>query len=183
MLLAVLVPLLMNAPPEPAPLVQLSSGSLRGAFEQTMAVFKGIPYAAPPVRELRWREPQPPAPWAGVRDATRPGSACVQNPKGVASFLSPLAAAYGAQYQSDPVASSEDCLYLNVRVPQWPPQRALPVMVWLHGGQQPGRKRLAIGLRRRVPGGARGDSRYRQLPAGSNGLPQSSGTCRRVAPP
>ena len=136
MLLAVLVPLLLAAaaPPEPAFLVQLSSGSLRGAFHETMAVFKGIPYAAPPVGELRWREPQPLAPWPGVRDATRPGSACVQNPKGLASFLSPLAAAYGAQYQSDPVASSEDCLYLNVRVPQWPPQRGLPVMVWLHGG-------------------------------------------------
>ena len=119
---------------EPGPIVHLSSGSLRGYFQGTTAVFKGIPYAAPPVGDLRWREPQPPSPWPGVRDATKPGSACVQDPAGLGPFIQPLAAAYGASYETEPVSSSEDCLYLNVWAPTWPAQGSLPVMVWLHGG-------------------------------------------------
>jgi para-nitrobenzyl esterase len=116
------------------PIVRLASGALRGFLSGETAVFKGIPYAAPPVGALRWREPQPVAAWAGIRDATKPGNACVQNPAGIDRFLQPLAARYGMSLQAEPLASSEDCLYLNVWSPQWPPRKALPVMVWLHGG-------------------------------------------------
>jgi len=58
----------------------------------------------------------------------------VQDPTGLGPFIQPLAAAYGATYEIEPVSSSEDCLYLNVWAPMWPPRGSLPVMVWLHGG-------------------------------------------------
>lgn len=129
---------------QPAPIVRTEDGGLRGQMRGNLAVFQGIPFAAPPVGKLRWREPKPVAPWSGVRDATRPGSACVQSAAGLNPFIAPLAAAYGAPYTVHPIASSEDCLYLNVWVPEWPPKAAqpapglpapaLPVMVWLHGG-------------------------------------------------
>jgi hypothetical protein len=118
---------------EQGPVVHLSSGSLRGYWQGTTAVFKGIPYAAPPLGDLRWREPQPPASWSGVCDATKPASACVQDPAGLGPFIQPLAATYGASYEIKPVSSSEDCLYLNIWTPMWPPRGPLPVMVWLHG--------------------------------------------------
>ena len=83
--------------------------------------FKGIPYAAPPVESLRWRAPQPPATWSGVRRADEYGASCPQEapPRFVAS--------------QSALTMSEDCLTLNV----WTPvmrDRPLPVMVWLHGG-------------------------------------------------
>lgn len=116
------------------PVVHVSSGQLRGAMQGSTAVFLGIPYAAAPVGSLRWRDPQPPASWTGVRDATRPGSACFQNQQGIGAYIQPLAAAYGATFDIIPVSSSEDCLFLNLWVPGWPHKPGLPVMVWLHGG-------------------------------------------------
>jgi para-nitrobenzyl esterase len=136
--------LLSAAPAPPAPAVHISTGTLRGSLQGNIAVFKGIPFAAPPVGELRWRPPQPAARWKGERDATHPGSACVQSVDGLGPFIQPLAAAYGASYTIQPVTFSEDCLFLNVWVPGWPatqpqpahsiPVSARPVMVWLHGG-------------------------------------------------
>jgi para-nitrobenzyl esterase len=116
------------------PLVQIGAGTLRGATAGSAIAFRGIPYARPPVGELRWQPPQPPLPWQGVRDALQPGSACSQRTSGLIPFIAPLAKAYGSNFEQPPVKSSEDCLYLDVWVPEWPVKRALPVMVWLHGG-------------------------------------------------
>ncbi len=122
----------------PAPgddaLVQTDAGMLRGARIGSATAFRGIPYARPPVGELRWQPPQPASPWQGVREARQPGSSCSQRASGLATFFAPMAHAYGSSFEQPPVKSSEDCLYLDVWVPAWPVQRPLPVMVWLHGG-------------------------------------------------
>jgi para-nitrobenzyl esterase len=115
-------------------LVQISDGSLRGAAVRSAIAFRGIPYARPPVGELRWQPPQPPLPWQGVREAQQPGSACTQRTSGLATFFAPMAQAYGSNFEQPPIQSSEDCLFLDVWVPEWPVKHALPVMVWLHGG-------------------------------------------------
>ena len=98
--------------------VTLGQGALRGAVEGDVAVFKNIPYAAPPVGELRWRAPQPAPSWQGARDATAFGPTCVQTGEGAPSR--------GPE--------SEDCLTLNIWTPTNPAAGKLPVMVWIHGG-------------------------------------------------
>ncbi|WGM40665.1 carboxylesterase family protein [Caulobacter sp. NIBR1757] len=99
-----------------APLVAAPAGSLRGADDAGVSVFRGIPYAAAPVGPLRWRPPMAAKPWTGVREATRFGAACMQP---------------ASPFYNHP-AVSEDCLFLNV----WAPARAkkAPVLVWIHGG-------------------------------------------------
>lgn len=95
--------------------VSVTGGQIRGAVSDEapeVVAFKGIPFAAPPVGDLRWRPPAPIVPWEGVRDATAPGPVCMQG---------------GDREQS------EDCLFLNV----WAPAETTeprPVMVWIHGG-------------------------------------------------
>lgn len=116
------------------PVVQLDAGTLRGTYIGSAIAFRGIPYARPPLRELRWAPPLPPLPWQGVKEATQPGSACTQRATGLVPFIDPMAEAYGSSFEQSPVQSSEDCLYLDVWAPQWPAKHALPVMVWLHGG-------------------------------------------------
>ena len=116
------------------PIVHITTGTLSGKLQGNISVFQGIPFAAPPVGNPSWREPQPPASWSGVRDATHAASPCTQSAAGVDNFLAPLAAAYESPLKTQPHLSSEDCLYLNVFSP-WPlSPRPLPVMVWLHGG-------------------------------------------------
>jgi para-nitrobenzyl esterase len=115
-------------------LVQIDAGALRGTHIGSAVAFRGIPYARPPVGELRWAAPLPAVPWQGVKEAIQPGSACTQPAAGLVSFIAPMAKAYGSSFAQPPVQSSEDCLYLDVWAPQWPAKRALPVMVWLHGG-------------------------------------------------
>jgi para-nitrobenzyl esterase len=105
----------------PVPRVTVSSGVLQGVdVSSGGAVFKGIPYAAPPIGEHRWQPPQTPAPWADVRDASEFGAPCPQPRQGWNDSL--LATA------------SEDCLYLNVWTPKLDSSAHLPVMVWMHGG-------------------------------------------------
>jgi para-nitrobenzyl esterase len=102
------------------PVVTVTGGRVRGAMlEKGGAVFKGIPYAQPPVGELRWREPVPLKPWTGVREAAAFGPVCAQLPG-----IVPNAAEI----------SREDCLYLNVWTPEWPSGSSKPVMVWIPGG-------------------------------------------------
>ena len=103
-----------------------SGGQLKGATRATGgAEFLGIPYAQPPVGDLRWREPVPAKPWTGVRDATTFGAPCAQ-------------AVLGDWNRHDAETSKEDCLFLNVMTPVWPPKAPLPVMVWFHGGANAG---------------------------------------------
>jgi para-nitrobenzyl esterase len=91
-----------------APIVKIAQGEVQGSAADGIAVFKGLPFAAPPVGDLRWREPHHPGNWPGVRAATAPSATCVQ---------------------------AEDCLYLNIYQPAGAKQGAhLPVMVWIHGG-------------------------------------------------
>lgn len=102
------------------PVLSLSTGQVRGVnLDLGGAVFKGIPFAAPPVGGLRWRPPAPAKPWPGERDATAFGAPCAQN---------------GAGGRGPLANSSEDCLFLNVWNAEWPARSRKPVMVWLHGG-------------------------------------------------
>ena len=106
--------------------VQTRQGSLRGSLEDGIHVFRGVPYAQPPVGDLRWRRPQPLEPWDGVREAVDFGPISMQPPRPAAG---PFAGIMGHSQER----MSEDCLYLNVWTPGLDDRRR-PVMVWIHGG-------------------------------------------------
>jgi len=106
-------------------IVRVESGELQGVVADGVESFKGIPFAAPPVGDLRWRPPQPPARWTGGRQAAEFGADCMQG-----RFGPPPSAATGT---TAPVPS-EDCLFLNVWRPAAATARNLPVMVWIYGG-------------------------------------------------
>ena len=128
--------------PSAAPTVEANGERLVGAFAggvPGLAVFKGIPYAAPPVGDLRWKPPQPITPRQGVQPAQEFAPACFQG-YGENSFLSYIAKTLGRDPTQVPVLSSvsEDCLYLNVWTPNLGGEDRLPVMVWIHGGANVG---------------------------------------------
>jgi para-nitrobenzyl esterase len=103
------------------PVVRAPAGAVAGVEQGGLEIFKGLPYAAPPVGALRWRPPVAAPAWTGVRDAANFGPACFQPPPRP-----------GNLYANPPKAMSEDCLSLNV----WTPDKAgkAPVLVWIHGG-------------------------------------------------
>src|SRR5688572_19996094 len=96
------------------------TGKVQGAVNAGVVAFKGIPFAAAPVGELRWKPPQPVKPWSGVRSAVTYGADCMQEP--FPGDAAPLG-----------VTPAEDCLYVNVWRPATDIKRA-PVMVWIYGG-------------------------------------------------
>lgn len=100
------------------PEVRTKSGIVRGGTDEDVSYFKGIPYAAPPVGENRWRPPQPVTPWKDVRDATKDCADCPQR-----------------AWPGSTSTQSEDCLFLNVWAPTAIDKKSkLPVMFWIHGG-------------------------------------------------
>jgi para-nitrobenzyl esterase len=108
--------------------VKTDAGSLSGTVQDGVRVFKGIPYAAPPVGPLRWKEPQAVAKWTGVRKADSYGNVCMQNP---APQRFPTNTA--TDLPGSP-GMSEDCLYLNVWSNANSAAAKLPVMFWIYGG-------------------------------------------------
>ena len=111
--------LLALAAPAAAQLASVDGGAIRGKrmHDGTM-LFRGIPFAAPPIENLRWKPPQPIAAWRGVRDSLDQPASCLQND-------------YGWNH-GDFVIGNEDCLTLDVRTPAMVGK--LPVVVWIHGG-------------------------------------------------
>ncbi len=103
------------------PVVQAPAGAVEGRLDGAVRVFKGLPYAQPPVGVARWTPPRPLSAWAGIRKATEFGPACFQPTQAMASV-----------YAEPPPPMSEDCLSLNI----WAPAAAdkAPVFVWIHGG-------------------------------------------------
>ena len=99
---------------QPTP-AKVEEGLLQGTFEDGLTVYRGIPFAAPPVGDLRWRAPEPTAKWKGVRQATKFAPGPIQG--------------WGA-----PIGKSEDCLYLNVWTPAKSAGDRVPVLVWIYGG-------------------------------------------------
>ena len=106
---------------QPDVVVRTDAGRVAGeALPDGRQLFRGIPFARPPVGALRWKPPLPAKPWTGIRDATRSGPGCMQID-------------YDWNHASA-VNQSEDCLYLEVGSPNLKPAKPLPVMVWIHGG-------------------------------------------------
>ena len=95
--------------------VKVDGGWIKGTVTEEMTIYKGVPFAAPPVGDLRWKAPQPVIPWKGVREATDYAACPIQG-------------------GNNPYGYSEDCLYLNIWSPAKTPKDKLPVLVWIYGG-------------------------------------------------
>ncbi len=151
LVLAYGLPWFLNRPPadlEPSPEVTLVGGKVTGGWTdeaQTIAVYNGLPYAAPPIGARRWAPPQAADTWSQVRDARAFGNECLQAREGITEFIKSFVAGHGLgpfkQWiagrvidAAPPPQESEDCLYLNVRTGNLGGEDKLPVMVWIHGG-------------------------------------------------
>ncbi len=119
--LALIVAPATRAQQSGGPIVTVTGGQVQGQFMRAPggAVFKGIPYAAPPAGDLRWRETQPVKPWTGVLQTGEFRHTCGEVPSGSDSAKT----------------NPEDCLYLNVWTPAWPATGKTPVMFWVSGGE------------------------------------------------
>ncbi|MFF8847551.1 carboxylesterase/lipase family protein [Streptomyces sp. NPDC015127] len=100
-------------------IVRTDRGAVRGTLTDSVRIFQGVPYAAPPTGQRRWAPPTAARSWDGVRDAAEPGAACPQ---------------MGLVPPAGPASDDEDCLFVNVTTPRTASSKSLPVMVYLHGG-------------------------------------------------
>ncbi|HEV3208456.1 MAG TPA: carboxylesterase family protein [Terriglobales bacterium] len=102
------------------PITRTESGAISGVVEDGLRIYKGVPFAAPPISDLRWRPPVPVTPWTDIRKADAFAPACMQD---------------GVSMKGEtPPTVSEDCLYLNIWTPAKSSQERLPVIVWIYGG-------------------------------------------------
>ena len=130
------------------PTVSIAQGDIKSGIDRkdnNILLFNGLPYAAAPVGDLRWRPPAPAPGWDGLRDGRSFGPECLQRRTGSAEFYNDIVKGLGlswpiqklvaALYRNTPPPNeSEDCLYLNVRTGNLANEELQPVMVWLHGG-------------------------------------------------
>lgn len=113
--------LLASAAGAQIPQADVTGGKVAGTVADGLSVFKGIPFAAPPVGNLRWKAPLPVKPWSGTKQTIAFGAGCMQNP------------AMAKQMGAD-VPLSEDCLFIDVWTPAKAPGEKLPVIAWIYGG-------------------------------------------------
>ncbi len=113
-LLAIAIALVPGVCKAQSPTAKVEQGVLQGTQEAGLKVYRGVPFAAPPVGDLRWRAPEPAAKWEGVRPADKFAPQCMQSIPGI--------------------TTSEDCLYLNVWTPAKSASAHVPVLVWIYGG-------------------------------------------------
>lgn len=117
------------------PVLSIEGGKVQGVELDQCIVYRGIPYAAPPVGDLRWKRPQPVVAWDGVMQANDFRNAAMQ------AAHDPNDGNYGTEFFETDAPYSEDCLYLNIWTPKYAaghPEKKLPVAMWIHGGAYTG---------------------------------------------